>query len=130
MRQIGEIIKRRRTELGYTLQAVIDRMDTDYDTGNLSRLERGKQKYTEELLTSLAKALDTTLSSLYAEAEGRPHLSADAQRIIDKFAQASAKGTLTPESMAVFEGLIGALKNANQDTSKDSENAKSEASRK
>lgn len=130
MKQIGEIIKRRRKELGYTLQGVIDRMDFEYDTGNLSRLERGLQKYSEELLISLAKALDTTVSELYAEAEGRPHLDKDTQRIIDRFTEASLEGKLTPESINTLENLISIISQNNTDSSKVDGNAQQEARRK
>jgi transcriptional regulator with XRE-family HTH domain len=109
MKHVGEIIKLRRKELGYTLQQVIDRMDFDYDTGNLSRLERGLQKHSEELLLALATALDTSISEIYAEAEGRPHLDKDAQRIINKFAEASVEGSLTQEGLQLLESMISQL---------------------
>src|SRR5690606_23934110 len=41
------------------------------DTGNLSRVEQNKQRPSLDLLESLAEALETSVSGLYAVAEGK-----------------------------------------------------------
>jgi transcriptional regulator with XRE-family HTH domain len=64
--EIGAAVRKRRKDLGLTLQQVVDRMDMEFDTGNLSRAERGQQEFSRRSLESVAKALETTVSDLYA----------------------------------------------------------------
>lgn len=52
---IGQRIREARKARGLTLEALANQVDTD--TGNLSRLERGKQGASQELLTKIFSAL-------------------------------------------------------------------------
>lgn len=52
---IGQRIREARKARGLTLEALANQVDTD--TGNLSRLERGKQGASQELLTKLFNVL-------------------------------------------------------------------------
>lgn len=68
---IGQAIKKKREEQGATQEEVAFRAGTD--ASNLSRMERGLQKPSLDMLEALAKALGTTVSSLYEQIEqGQP----------------------------------------------------------
>lgn len=66
--EIGQEIRRLRKAKKMTLEQLAHEVGTD--TGNLSRLERGTQGYTEELLRKIAAGLGVKLYQLYATAEG------------------------------------------------------------
>lgn len=70
--EIGAAVRKRRKDLGFTLQQVVDRMDMEFDTGNLSRAERGQQEFTRKSLESVAKALETTVADLYGVKASQP----------------------------------------------------------
>lgn len=57
---IGQIIRNARKAKGWTLEELANRVDTD--TGNLSRLERGKQGASKELLLRIMQALDLRMA--------------------------------------------------------------------
>ena len=57
--EIGEIIRQARKKKGLTLEQLAHQVGTD--TGNLSRLERGKQGASQELLSKLLGALGLSL---------------------------------------------------------------------
>lgn len=63
--KIGNNIRRIRLQKKLTLERVA--ADADTDTGNLSRLERGKQGYTDEGLNKLSRALGVKISDFFAE---------------------------------------------------------------
>ena len=65
--QIGKVIRILRQEQGLTLEELALRIGSD--AGNLSRVERGKQRYTPEMLQAIADALKTPVSSLFIRAE-------------------------------------------------------------
>lgn len=68
---IGQAIKKKREEQGATQEEVAFRAGTD--ASNLSRMERGLQKPSLDMLEALAKALGTPVSSLYEQLEhGQP----------------------------------------------------------
>lgn len=69
MATIGDVLRKKRLERGETLETVALRAGTD--TGNLSRVEQNKQRPSLDLLESLAEALETSVSVLYAVAEGK-----------------------------------------------------------
>lgn len=69
MATIGDVLRKKRLERGETLETVALRAGTD--TGNLSRVERNEQRPSLDLLESLAEALETPVSRLYAVAEGK-----------------------------------------------------------
>lgn len=58
---IGQIIRKARKAKGWTLEELAHRVETD--SGNLSRLERGLQGASKELLGRVLKALDLSLAS-------------------------------------------------------------------
>lgn len=58
---IGQSIRIARKAKGLTLEALANQVDTD--TGNLSRLERGKQGASQELLGKIMKVLDMEVIS-------------------------------------------------------------------
>lgn len=58
--EIGQIIRNARKAKGWTLEELAHQVETD--TGNLSRLERGKQGASKELLSRILKALDINLT--------------------------------------------------------------------
>ena len=65
--QIGKVIRTMRQEQGLTLEELALRIGSD--AGNLSRVERGKQRYTPEMLQAIADALKTPVSNLFFRAE-------------------------------------------------------------
>lgn len=60
---IGQSIRKARKAKGLTLEALANQVDTD--TGNLSRLERGLQGASQELLKKIMAILDLELVSAY-----------------------------------------------------------------
>ena len=58
---IGQIIRKARKAKGWTLEELAHQVETD--SGNLSRLERGLQGASKELLGRVLKALDLSLAS-------------------------------------------------------------------
>jgi len=64
---IGNEIRRRRKALKWTIEELAYRIGTD--SGNLSRLERGKQGYKHETLLKIAGALGCSVSDLFAESD-------------------------------------------------------------
>lgn len=65
---VGSEIRRRRKALKWTLEDLAAKVDSD--TGNLSRVETGKQGASEEMLRKIATALGCTVAELFAGAEG------------------------------------------------------------
>jgi phage repressor protein C with HTH and peptisase S24 domain len=63
----GERIRKLRLERNITLQKLADMIDSD--VGNLSRLERGKQGFSEPLLQKISVALRVPLSELFSDHE-------------------------------------------------------------
>jgi transcriptional regulator with XRE-family HTH domain len=72
--EIGKVIRVLRQKRGETLEQVALGVGTD--PSNLSRIERGVQQPSAELLRAIAAALQTTIGSLYSCAEGQEY-SAD-----------------------------------------------------
>ncbi|MDH0639069.1 XRE family transcriptional regulator [Pseudomonas sp. GD03860] len=65
--EIGQRIRNARKARGLTLEALANQVDTD--TGNLSRLERGKQGASQELLTKIFNVLQLEVSHIRPKAE-------------------------------------------------------------
>jgi SOS-response transcriptional repressor LexA len=61
---VGTEIRRRRKALKWTLEDLAAKVDSD--TGNLSRMETGKQGVTEEMLRRIAQALGCTVADFYS----------------------------------------------------------------
>lgn len=60
----GENIRRLRLARGMRLEDLAEKIGTD--TGNLSRLERGKQGYNSETLSGIARALSVSVAELFS----------------------------------------------------------------
>lgn len=69
---VGDEIRRRRKALKMTLEELAFRVEGD--NGNLSKLERGKQGYSEETLRKIAAALGCSVADLFAGAERTDNL--------------------------------------------------------
>lgn len=67
--KIGEAIRKARLEQGVTLEKIALAAGTD--AANLSRIERGKQGFSPEMIDRIAKALKLPVSALYSSAEQR-----------------------------------------------------------
>lgn len=63
--KIGERIRQIRTARKMTLQQLADVIDSD--VGNLSRLERGRQGFSEPMLQKVANALSIHVSELFSD---------------------------------------------------------------
>ncbi len=64
---VGDEIRRRRKAIQWTLEALASRVDSD--TGNLSRVETGKQGASEATLRKIAGALGCSIADLFAGTE-------------------------------------------------------------
>lgn len=64
---VGKEIRRRRKALKWTLEDMVERVGSD--TGNLSRIETGKQGASEDMLRKIAQALGCTVADLFAGSE-------------------------------------------------------------
>ena len=62
--KVGEKIRLLRKKNKYTLNEMA--LLVDSDVGNLSRLERGIQGYSDQLLRKIAKALDVPVAVLFS----------------------------------------------------------------
>ena len=71
---VGTEIRKRRKALKWTLEDLANRVDSD--TGNLSRIETGKQGVNEEMLRKIALALGCTAADFYAGTEGADNVTA------------------------------------------------------
>jgi len=67
---IGQIIYVLRKESGLTQEALA--LEADTATSNLSRIEKGQRRPSAALLDRLAQALGTSVTAIYARAEGLP----------------------------------------------------------
>lgn len=65
---VGSNIRRLREARGWKILELASRVDSD--VGNISRLERGKQGYSDEMLQRIAKALGCGMADLFAAADG------------------------------------------------------------
>ena len=69
---VGNQIRIRRKALKMTLEELA--LQVDGDTGGLSRLERGKQGYSDEKLRNISAALGCSVADLFAGAEGATNI--------------------------------------------------------
>lgn len=75
---IGQVIRALRIERGLTQEALA--LEANVATSNISRVEAGRRQPTGSLLRSVAQALGTTVSWIYAQVEsaelkiGRAHV--------------------------------------------------------
>lgn len=61
---LGENIRRRRKALGWTILELANRIGSD--VGNVSRLERGKQGFSDDMLAKVAAALGCSVAELFS----------------------------------------------------------------
>lgn len=78
--EIGQIIRALRQKRGETLESMA--LDVGTDASNLSRIERGVQQPSKELLQSIAASLQTTVAVLHACAEGKSYSPKQAQELL------------------------------------------------
>lgn len=87
---IGSIVREIRQAKSLTLEEVAYAAGTD--GGNLSRIERGRQRCIPELLERIAAALSVSVSELYLRAEaGRSDTQHQIQQIKAKYAVAPVR---------------------------------------
>lgn len=100
---IGTAIRGIRIERGRTLEDVAFAAGTD--ASNLSRIERGLQRYTPEMLDRIAAVLDVAVSAVYLRAEaeevGRSTRQRDGMPSPENEALLMRFGRLTPDNKAL-----------------------------
>lgn len=69
---LGDNIRQRRKALGWTILDLANRIGSD--VGNVSRLERGKQGYSDEILGKIAAALGCPVADLFQSAPGESNV--------------------------------------------------------
>lgn len=97
---IGEVVKKLRESQGLSQQALADKVSKLQGSlvsgGNISRLETGKQGYSEERLENIAEALGTCLTEIFSLAEG-----------LDEFTELTRKiSTLNQENRQKVEQIV------------------------
>lgn len=63
-KRIGQNIKRIRLEKGLTQVDLVGRIETQIDTTNISRIEKGRTNATVHTLYRISKALEVPLSEI------------------------------------------------------------------
>ncbi len=71
---VGENIRRLRNARGWKILELATRVDSD--VGNISRLERGKQGYSDEMLRKLASALGCTVADFFSSGGDQSNVTA------------------------------------------------------
>lgn len=89
--KIGDAIRALRRERGATLEEIAFAAATD--ASNLSRIERGRQRFTPEILERIAAALGVTVSQLYLRAEERVAGKGDEESVLE----ADGSGSESPD---------------------------------
>lgn len=108
---IGKVIRALRTERGDSLEKLA--FDVGTDASNLSRIERGLQQPSEEILKAVASALHSSVAELYALAEGR-RLAAGSEVHPDDLARDAVQmrkyfRSLTPEYQKLALEIVKTL---------------------
>lgn len=62
---VGQNIRKRRKALGWKILDLANRVDSD--VGNISRLERGVQGYSDDMLKKIATALGCTVADIFID---------------------------------------------------------------
>lgn len=89
---IGDAIRHLRREQGATLEKIALAAGTD--AANLSRIERGKQQFTPEMIARIAKALGVPVSTLYSRIEQE-----QAEYRVERRPGAAKGARMPPESL-------------------------------
>lgn len=103
---VGANIRRIRKEKKMTLEDVATKIDTD--TGNLSRIERGLQSYTDEGLKRIARALGVPVPDFFVEQSTAHYAVARSARITVPVFDVEASmgmGRAQPENETVIGNL-------------------------
>lgn len=111
--KIGDAIRTVRQEQGATLEKIALAAGTD--AANLSRIERGKQGFTPEMIERISKALRMPVSALYSRVEQ----ASPVYRVepVDGSSEAKAGTGRSTEKFPVaelFESQFGKLSSENQ----------------
>ncbi|MBO3274149.1 helix-turn-helix domain-containing protein [Pseudomonas sp. Milli4] len=123
---IGPAIRAARRAKEMTLEQLALLVETD--TGNLSRLETGKQGVSSALLDRILKALDVDLAAVISgsnhpsntnEVTKRADLlaaiaSPRSRVILQRIAQAAAEGHLTDDDLALLDQVATRIANKNE----------------
>ena len=109
---IGQVIREIREARRATLEEVAFAANTN--ASNLSRIERGVQGYSAEMLERIAQGLGVTVAELHLRAESskgtRPAKGdASTQATINLDLLASRYGALTPENCEFVDELMALL---------------------
>jgi transcriptional regulator with XRE-family HTH domain len=78
--EIGQVIRVLRQKRGETLESMA--LDIGTDASNLSRIERGIQQPSTELLRAISTSLQTTVAQLHACAEGKNYSAEVSQELL------------------------------------------------
>ncbi len=132
--ELGSALRRLRQTRGLKLADVAYAAGTD--PANISRLERGMQGYSDQLLTAIADTFGMRLWELFREAEGQPahqvreehghygavptkqlqllnqryaHASPAARKLIDTLVKIAASGKLSDQTAASLLTLLCSL---------------------
>ncbi len=65
--RLGRVIRARRTELGWSQEAMADA--SGVDRSHMGKIERGERNVTTLLLIEIARALKVSVATLFSEAE-------------------------------------------------------------
>ncbi len=102
---VGTVIRQLRENRGQTLEKLANEVNSD--PSNLSRVERGLQKPSHDLLVDIAAALGVRVSAIWAQAEGDTSATlADDPALLSVI---SRLHKLTPHHQAVVGELITGL---------------------
>ncbi|MCC5953442.1 MAG: helix-turn-helix transcriptional regulator [Acidimicrobiia bacterium] len=114
-KELGQIVKTRRTELGFTQRKVVDRVADQLGTEAISEptyraVETGRTNASALTLSAVSRALDWPPDALERIRDGAPPPNAaDAASAGDEIQIAALAGNLTPENRAKLEGYARAL---------------------
>ncbi|HWQ94637.1 MAG TPA: helix-turn-helix domain-containing protein [Gammaproteobacteria bacterium] len=141
--ELGSTLRRLRLARGLTLADIAYAAGTD--PANISRLERGMQGYSDQLLTAIADTFGMRMWELFKEAEGRhahqvredhgtygavpakqlqlldqryAHASPAARRLIDRLVKIAASGKLSDQAAASLLTLLHGLSKTAEKKSK------------
>lgn len=102
---VGTVIRQLREQRGQTLEKLAHEVNSD--PSNLSRVERGIQKPSHDLLVAIADALGVRVSAIWAQAEGEASAAIENDSAL--MSVASRLHKLTPHHQAVVGELITGL---------------------
>lgn len=111
--KIGQAIRKVRREQGATLESIALAAGTD--AANLSRIERGRQGFSPEMLGRIARALKLPLSALYQRIERESTAPSEAERDDSTRILRKSLEHLTPENRALALEFVKLLARLQKD---------------